>query len=313
MNHHTSNEQQIDDAAVQRYFNRTRSSTAAAISMIAHEHKLPASAARYRLSQEIRTIKDWLDSVCDSGRVLDVGCGAGAWAEIFARRYKAVIGIERSSLMVNAARKRVADLPNVEIFEGDGRKDFPDGSFEMIHLGGLSMYLKDADVVTLLLSLKHRLGEGGSIILRESTVRQGVSLARGEYQAVYRSVGMYRQLFEEAGPFSVEVRRNYGYASMVTAEELVDLRRKWLPFLPKDSSTLSSLTWWAMRGTTPISFWALPRLFSRLNIPWPKLENHFFRLRLVEKSRGAGGNSRQSGQKCLANSLRCCLLFGIFF
>ncbi len=281
MNHDAPKEQQIDDAAVRRYFDGARSSSAAAISMMAHEHNLPASAVRYRLSQEIRTIDDWLDAVSDSGRVLDVGCGAGVWAEIFARRYGAVIGIERSSLMVNAARKRVADLPNVEIFEGDGRKDLPKGPFEMIFLGGLCMYLKDAEVVALLHSLKHHLSEGGSIILRESTVRQGISLARGEYQAVYRSVGVYRQLFEEAGPFSVEARRNYGYASMETAEGLVDLRRRWLPFLPKDSSTLGSLTWWTLRATTPFSFWALPRLFSRLNIPWPKLENHFFRLRFV--------------------------------
>ena len=282
MNHHTSDEQEIDDATVQRYFNGAGGSTAAALSMMAHEHNLPASASRYRFRQEILTIRDWLDSVGDSGRVLDVGCGAGAWVEIFARRYKAVIGIERSSMMVKAARKRVADLPNVEILEGDGRDNLPEGPFEMIFLGGLCMYLRDADVVALLHSLKHHLSEGCPIILRESTVRQGVSLARGEYQAVYRSVRTYHQLFKDAGLFSVEVRRNYGYTSMVTAEELVDLRRKWLPFLPKDSPALGSLMWWALRGTTPISFWALPRLFSRLNIPWPKLQNHFFRLRPVE-------------------------------
>ncbi len=282
MNHHTSNEQQIDDATVQRYFNGLGSSTAAAISMMAHEHSLPDSAARYRLSKEIRTINDWLDAVCDSGRVLDLGCGAGVWVEIFARRYKDVIGIERSSLMVKAARKRVADLPNVEIFEGDGRNDLPEGSFDMIFLGGLCMYLNDIDVVALLNSLKSRLVEGGSIILRESTVRQGVSLAKGEYQAVYRNVSLYHRLFEDAGPFSVEVRRNYAYTSMVTAEELVDLRRKWLPFLPRESTMLGSLTWWALRGTTPLSFWALPRVLSRLNISWPRLQNHFFRLRLVD-------------------------------
>ncbi len=282
MKHHTFVEQQIDDAAVQRYFNGAGGSTAATLSMMAHEHNLPASAARYRLNREILTIRDWLDSVCDSGRVLDVGCGAGAWVEIFARRYKTVIGIERSSMMVKAAKKIVADLPNVEIFEGDGRDNLPEGPFEMIFLGGLCMYLKDADVVALLHSLKHRLSEGGSIILRESTVRQGISLARGEYQAVYRNVRMYQQLFKDAGLFSIEVRRNYGYTSMVTAEELVDMRRKWLPFLPKDSPALGSLTWWALRVTTPISLWALPRLLSLLNIPWPKLQNHFFRLRPVE-------------------------------
>ena len=166
MNYHTSTEQQIDDETVNRYFNGgAGGGTADTVSMMAHEHNLPASAARYRLRKEIRAVSDWLGAVCASGRVLDVGCGSGAWTEIFANRYKAVIGIDRSPLMVKAARERVARLPNVEIFEGDGRKSLPEGPFDMIFLGGLCMYLKNADVLTLLHSLKHRLSKEGSIIL----------------------------------------------------------------------------------------------------------------------------------------------------
>ena len=279
MNHKNSTEAQIDDAAVKKYFDNATGGTAATVSMMTHEFNLPASAARYRLQKEIETICDWLGAVNDSGRVLDVGCGAGAWSEIFSQRYKTVIGIEQSSLMLKAARERVASLPNVKILEGDGRHDLPEGSFDMIFLGGLCMYLNDDDLIELLHSLKNRLTEGGSIILRESTSHQGVYLAQGEYQAVYRSVNLYHQLFDDAGPFRVEVRRNYGYTNLVTAEELVSLRRKWLPFLPRESTTLGSLTWWVLRGTTPISFWALPRMFSQLSIPWPRLQNHFFRLR----------------------------------
>ena len=279
MNHKNSTEAQIDDAAVKKYFDNATGGTAATVSMMTHEFNLPASAAKYRLQKEIETISDWLGAVNDSGRVLDVGCGAGAWSEIFSQRYKTVIGIEQSSLMLKAARERVASLPNVKILEGDGRHDLPEGSFDMIFLGGLCMYLNDDDLIELLHSLKNRLTEGGSIILRESTLHQGVYLAQGEYQAVYRSVNLYHQLFDDAGPFRVEVRRNYGYTNLVTAEELVSLRRKWLPFLPRESTTLGSLTWWVLRGTTPISFWALPRMFSQLSIPWPRLQNHFFRLR----------------------------------
>jgi SAM-dependent methyltransferase len=211
-------EQQIDDTAVKRYFDGAAGGTAATVSMMAHEHNLPSSAARYRIHKEVRTINDWLNVVCDSGRVLDVGCGAGAWAEIFAKRYKTVIGIEQSTLMLKAARKRVAHLPNVKILEGDARNDLPEGPFDMIFLGGLFMYLNEVDIVALLHSLKSHLVEGGTIILRESTVRQGVFLSRGESQAVYRSVNLYHQLFESAGFFRVEERRNYGYTSMVTAE-----------------------------------------------------------------------------------------------
>jgi len=274
-------EKQIDDAAVKRYFDGAKGGTAASVSMMAHEHNLPASAARYRLHKEIGTINDWLNAVPNSARVLDVGCGAGTWAEIFARRYKAVIGIEQSRLMLKAARARVVRLTNVKIIEGDGRHDLPEDSFGMIFLGGLCMYLNDPDVIKLLHSLKSRLIEGGSIILRESTVHQGVFLSQGEYQSIYRSVNRYRQLFDIAGSFHLEVRRNYGYTNLVTAEELVNLRRRWLPFLPRDSTTLGSLVWWTLRGTTPMSFWALPQILSQFSIPWPRLQNHFFRLRLV--------------------------------
>ena len=282
MNHNDFTEQQIDDAAIKRYFDNAKGGTASTVSMMAHEHNLPACAAVYRLNKEIRTICDWLNAVCESGRVLDVGCGAGTWAEIFAKRYKNVIGIEQSSLMLEAARKKVAYLDNVQILEGDVRHDLPEGSFDMIFLGGLCMYLNDLDVIALLESLKSRLNEGGAIILRESTVHKGVSFSQGEYQAVYRNVNLYRQLFDGAGSFHVEVRRNYGYTNLVTAEELVDLRRRLLPFLPRNSTMLGSLTWWALRVFAPISFWTLPRTLSQLSIPWPRLQNHFFRLRLAK-------------------------------
>ena len=279
MNHKNPTKPQIDDAAVKKYFDNATGGTAATVSMMTHEFNLPAGAAAYRLLKEVETIGDWLGEVSESGRVLDVGCGAGAWSEIFSKRYKRVTGIEQSSLMLKAARERVAGLPNVEILEGDGRHALPEGPFDMIFLGGLCMYLNDGDLTQLLQSLKKRLAEGGTIILRESTLHKGVYLAQGEYQAVYRSVDLYRRLFHDAGPFRVEVRRNYAYTNLVTAEELVSLRRKWLPFLASESATLGFLTWWLLRGTSPLSFWALPRIFTRLGIPWPRLQNHFFRLR----------------------------------
>jgi SAM-dependent methyltransferase len=282
MNHNVSTKRQIDDTAVKKYFDNAKGGTAATVSMMTHEFNLPTSAASYRIHKEVGTISDWLGAVHQRGRVLDVGCGAGTWSEIFAKRYKTVIGIEQSSLMLKAAKKRTAHLSNVKILEGDGRHDLPEGPFDMIFLGGLCMYLNDDDVMALLRVLKKRLNEGGSIILRESTLHQGVSLSQGEYQAVYRSVSLYHQLIDGAGSLRVEVRRNYGYTNLVMAEELVNLRRRWLPFLPKNSTALGSLTWWLLRGTAAISFWAIPRVFSKLNIYWPRLQNHFFRLRLVE-------------------------------
>ena len=198
MNPEFPGQQQIDDAVVESYFDVAGGATAASMSMMAHGPNLPLNAMAQRLSKEQRTIRGWLDAVGHSGKVLDVGCGAGAWVEIFADRYAGVTGIERSQSMVEAARVRVAHMANAEIISGDGRKDLPDGPFDMIFVGGLFMYLSDADALALIDALKQRLSTGGSIILRESTVRTGVLLAKGEYQAIYRSVDSYRQLFKEA-------------------------------------------------------------------------------------------------------------------
>ena len=143
------NYQQIDDAVVESYFGGTGGAAAAAMSMMAHGHNLPSRALGYRLRKELATIGEWLDMVDDSGSVLDLGCGAGAWVEIFAQRYQAVIGVERSPLMAEAARNRVAHMPNAQILQGDTRKDLPEGPFNLIFLGGLCMYLNDTDVVEL--------------------------------------------------------------------------------------------------------------------------------------------------------------------
>ncbi len=88
--------QQIDDDVVESYFGGTGGDAAAAMSMMAHQHDLPSRALNYRLSKELTTVGGWLDLVGGSGRVLDLGCGAGAWVEIFAKRYQAVIGVEGS-------------------------------------------------------------------------------------------------------------------------------------------------------------------------------------------------------------------------
>ena len=278
MNSESHVQQQIDDAVVEHYFDGAGGTTAASMSMMAHGHNLPSGAMAQRLAKEQKTIKGWLDAVEHSGKVLDVGCGAGAWVEIFANRYDSVIGIERSQLMVEAAKSRVAHLPNAEIVSGDGRKDLPQGPFDMIFVGGLFMYLSDSDAMELLDALKNRLDTGGSIILRESTVRTGVLLAKGDYQAIYRSVDSYRQLFQETEIYCQEVRQNTGYRNIVMTEELVNFRRKWLPFIPKDSAFLGNLTWYMLKGIAPISFWALPKALSGLNVPWPRLQNHFFLL-----------------------------------
>lgn len=270
-------EAKLDYNAVQQYFESTDHESAASASYMAHDHNLPEDVVRYRLRKEVATIGDWLDSIGATGTVLDVGCGAGAWTEIFAQRFSSIVGIEQSVSMLAAAQKSAGAYPNVTLLNQDVRAELPKGPFDLIFLGGLCMYLKDDDAVSLLRSLAERLTPGGCLILRETTVPTGELTASGEYQAIYRSVELYRQLFAQAGIAEPEVRRNYAYNSMEIAIQLVEQRRR-LRILPKESRFLAALTWYALKGTAPVSLWLLPRLLSRLGVPWPSLQNHFFRL-----------------------------------
>ena len=282
MNSSKASGQRIDYKIVQRYFQAAGSKTAATASYMAHEQNLPEDSVRYRLRKEIATVADWFDAVPPTGRVLDLGCGAGSWTKIFANRYDSVVGFEQSSSMVAAARTLLAPFPGAKIIEGDVRKDLPAGPFDLIFLGGLCMYLDDIDTVEMLRSLKDRLASGASIVLRETTVPQGKQTPGGEYQAVYRNVGLYQDLFREAGFPTAGFRRNYAYTNMEVAVELVEARRKHLRFLPGQSSFLGALTWYSLRAIAPLSFWLLPRALSRLQINWPHLQNHFFRLSASE-------------------------------
>jgi hypothetical protein len=125
------------------------------------------------------------------------------------------------------------------------------------------MYLDDGDVKALLSALRNRLAPNGAIILRESTVRRGRRFARGEYQAIYRSVEDYRALTG-----ANEVRKNAGYERFEIAADVADL-------VPGDSGTV---TWRVVKAAAPIAFRLLPKLMDALTIEWPRLQNHFFRL-----------------------------------
>lgn len=277
--HPPTNAELIDPAAVRRYFDGVGASAAAASSM-AHARRLPPAASLYRKQRELTTLLDWLDEIPAPASVLDLGCGAGSWSNTFASRYRKVIAIDQSSAMIESARQRLAGASNVSFIVGDIRTNLPAERFDLIFVGGVCMYLNDDEVETLLKSLCSRLTPKGFIILRESTVRRGRQVARGEYQAVYRTVDRYRELCATAGARVLEARLNRGYESFEIAADIVDLTRR-IPVVA-DSSRLAAATWYLLRMAGPLSFGLLPRLMTLSRIDWPRLQNHFFRVAPAE-------------------------------
>src|SRR5680860_1452399 len=201
------------DYEVVRTFWENAAEEAESASYMAHEQGLPRDCVAHRFALERAVVDRWFAGLGPTASILDVGCGAGAWTELFAQRYGRVVGVDASVGMLAAAGRRLAGQGNVELVRGDALTVALDGEFQGVLVGGLLMYLDRADAVALLVRLGE-LAPRGRIILRESGIRSGVEVHTGPYTVVYRSVQEYRAVAAEAGLHVVAVEHNRGYAHM---------------------------------------------------------------------------------------------------
>jgi len=242
----------------------------------------PAAAGRFRFRAETRITQRLIRGLNLDGTVLDLGSGIGYWAEHFAEHFAKVVAVEASAPLHDALKQRCASYANVETVQGDVMLFEPDGRFDLVFLGGLLMYLNEADVVSLLQKLVRSLQPGGIIVCRETTVRQGVVTRDGEYQAVYRSVATYTRIIKESGLSVVKVERNTPYVLLQMGCEFV---KKWKALLPEKLQLIpvvGRLVYWGLRVGCP---WIIS-IPSALNLAYPELTNHFFVLRPGSDIRG---------------------------
>ncbi|MGH9077782.1 MAG: class I SAM-dependent methyltransferase [Acidimicrobiales bacterium] len=266
----------LDYARVRAYWEEAAREPDAA-SYMAHEQGLPPACVEHRFALERAVVDLWFADLGPRSAVLDAGCGAGAWTELFAQRYRRVVGVDASAGMLAAAANRLKGRTNVELHRADALTVTLDGPFDGVLLGGLMMYLDRPDAVALLMRLAE-LAPHGRIILRESGVRSGVEHHTGAYQVAYRSVIEYRSMAAEAHLRVVAVERNRGYADMEIAVALVDLVRR-LPLLARrDPALVGGPLWRVLQATAPLSLGALPRAIEAVGAAWPHLTNHFILL-----------------------------------
>ncbi|MET0629000.1 MAG: class I SAM-dependent methyltransferase [Acidimicrobiia bacterium] len=243
-------------------------------SYMAHEQGLPRSCVEHRFALEQTVVERWFAGLGADAAILDVGCGAGAWTELFAQQYGRVVGVEASAGMLASARRRLAGRANVELVQGDALTVALEGEFDGVFLGGLLMYLDRADAVALLTRLGH-LAPDGPIIVRESGVRRGVEVRAGTYPVVYRSVQEYEAVAADSALRVVAVEPNRGYAHMEIAVELVNLVRRLPPLARRDAALVGAPLWRLLQATAPISLDLFPRAVDAMGLDWPHLTNHF--------------------------------------
>jgi len=148
---------------------------------------------------------------CDqSMTVLDLGCGIGRYSIEFAKRCKSVLAIDYSPTFVEYAKKAARDegIGNItflcqSITEHSYLKNL---QFDIIHLGGVLMYMNDESIEDLLKQLKNHLRREGLLIKRDT-----IALQRRMYYTsnpyICRTADEYQKMFKNNG-FALIYRNN---------------------------------------------------------------------------------------------------------
>ncbi len=267
----------IDYSRVNQYWNNAKPSIMGPYMM--DGFGFPASAGLFRFRAEKAIVHELVQGLDRNGTVLDIGCGIGYWAGYFAKNFQKVIAIESSRPLYDALKQRCSSYSNIETIHGNVEKFEPKESYELVFLGGMLMYLNENDVNILLQKIMPALQPGAIILCRESTVREGVVTRKGEYQAVYRSVQTYENIFRKCGLDVIRVKKNTPYILMQMGCELI---KKWKSIVPDPLQLIpiaGYLVYWGLRLGNP---W-ITQIAEKMGIDFPELENHFFVLQVSDR------------------------------
>ena len=97
-------------------------------------------------------------------RAFEPGCSVGELTAHLAPRCDAVLAMECSPTAVGRARQRCADLPNVQILEGEVPAAWPDGTFDLVVLSELGYYFAPAELSCLVARSARALEPGGTLV-----------------------------------------------------------------------------------------------------------------------------------------------------
>jgi magnesium-protoporphyrin O-methyltransferase len=117
---------------IETYFDRTAMRAWEQLTSTAPVGRIRATvrAGRDRMRD---TLLGWLPDDLHGVRILDAGCGTGAFAMAAARRGAEVVAIDLSPSLVDVAMRRVAQ--HLDVFEAGGRIDFRAGDMTDPALG----------------------------------------------------------------------------------------------------------------------------------------------------------------------------------
>lgn len=171
-------------------------------------------------------------------RVLDLGCGLGAWAKEFKVRGAEVIGVDLSTNVISEACKRNKDIKFV--VANASECVFQKNSFELVFCGYLLHHLGEEDMFKSLLSMNKVLKPGGILFsLDPNAFSPLVSILAAviKFKAVARLFGFHGLQSPDERPLKPSfLERCYRKAEFT---EIKKMTFSWLPSRTLDKYKLS--------------------------------------------------------------------------
>lgn len=120
--------------------------------------------------EDLDEAREQLATLLGGHRILELGCGTGAWTEVLAETAESVLATDASEAMLDLARMHGEDLDNVDYRLVDALA-LPDDlgtggdGFTAVFMAGLWSRLTRDQQESLLLSLKKRLGKDVLLVI----------------------------------------------------------------------------------------------------------------------------------------------------
>jgi 2-polyprenyl-3-methyl-5-hydroxy-6-metoxy-1,4-benzoquinol methylase len=158
-----------------------------------------------------------MESVAPGRRVLDVGCGEGAFTAELARAGAEVVGLDVAEEPLRRARARHPEL-DLRVLESESSWELADASFELVWAGEVIEHV--ADTAGWVSELRRVLRSGGVLALSTPAVGRGALLRaalsrrtfaerfdpRSDHLRFY-SAATLRRLLEDFGFEQIEITR----------------------------------------------------------------------------------------------------------
>jgi len=155
-------------------------------------------------------LKIFIDLVRPKGNILDLGCGPGQHAKLFAQNGFSVTGIDLSEKMINIAKAKV---PNALFFEMDILNfDLPKKTYNGIWASASLIHLKRSDISEVIINLKKLLKKNGILYVSIKEGNNEGFLIDGRYNDVKKFYTYYKKdeldkIFIKTG-FKI-IKKNY--------------------------------------------------------------------------------------------------------